>query len=364
MKYVDEFRNRKLINGISEKIKAIMPKRIINLMEVCGTHTQSFFRFGLDELLPQNLRLISGPGCPVCVSGQEFIDSAIELSSQRDIIIVTFGDMLRVPGTGSSLEKERARGAKVFIVYSAAEALDIARKNPDKKAVFLAVGFETTAPTIALTILAAKKERLKNLYFLSALKVIPPAMEYLLQDKDLRLDGFLCPGHVSAIIGTKAYEFIPKKYKIPCCVAGFEPLDILKGIYLLLENILEGSPRVTNEYARVVEKQGNLEAQRILREVFRATDAAWRGLGVIPGSGLAIRKEFANFDAEKVFDIKQANRRTGKHATLCRCGDVLKGLITPKACPLFAKACKPDNPIGPCMVSSEGSCSAYYKYRR
>ena len=363
MKYIDEFRNQKSIRKIADKIKAIMPKDKINLMEVCGTHTQSFFRFGLDKLMPQNLRLIAGPGCPVCVSSQEYIDTAIHYAQDKGVIILTFGDMLRVPGTRSTLEKERAQGARVGVVYSALDALVVARRNPQKKVIFLAVGFETTAPTIALSILGAKKEKLQNLFFFSSLKLIPAAMGYLVQDKRLNLSGFLCPGHVSSIIGTKPYEFIPKRYKIGCCVTGFEPLDILEGIYFLIQQIIKNKPTVVNQYIRAVTRQGNLRAQKIVSGVFKICDASWRGLGEISASGLKIKDTFAEFDTEKQFCFSSKLRTPNSKLQKCRCSDVLKGLISPLECPLFLKVCRPENPTGPCMVSSEGACNAYYKYR-
>ncbi|MCK9603717.1 MAG: hydrogenase formation protein HypD [Candidatus Omnitrophica bacterium] len=361
MKYIDEFRNKKLIGKILKKIEALSPKGAINIMEVCGTHTQNFRRFRLDKLLPKNLKFISGPGCPVCVSSQGYIDQAIQLSRQKDTMILSFGDMLRVPGSKTTLEKERARSGNVHVVYSALEGIKLAQQNPGKKIIFLAVGFETTAPTIALSILAAKKQNLKNLFFLSSLKLIPPAMDYLVRDKRLRLSGFLCPGHVSAIIGTKPYEFIPAKFGIGCCVAGFEPLDILEGILVIIEQLIEQRPRVDNQYRRVVTPNGNLKAQQVIAQVFRSNDAFWRGLGKIPKSGLKIKNTFSRFDAENVFGIKEAPG--ARQPARCKCGDVLKGLISPLGCPLFSKRCNPDNPVGPCMVSSEGACNAYYKYK-
>jgi len=362
MRYIDEFRNKNLIQIVVKKIKEIAPKAEINIMEVCGTHTQSFYRFGLDKLLPQNLNLIAGPGCPICVSSLTYIDQAIALAGGKDNIILTFGDMLRVPGTKSTLEKERAKGAQVQVVYSPLDSLVIARRNSDKKVIFLAVGFETTAPAIALSIISARKENLKNLSFFSSLKLIPPAMHYLVKDRRLNLDGFLCPGHVSVIIGTRPYEFIPQKYKIGCCIAGFEPLDILEGIYILVKQTLNHKPTVANQYIRVVKRQGNAKARKIISEVFKVSDASWRGLGKIPKSGLKIRDEFSRFNAERVFRIKRTTNHEPR-TTQCRCGDVLKGLISPLGCPLFSKVCSPDNPVGPCMVSSEGACNAYYKYQ-
>jgi len=362
MKYVDEFRSPKLVNKIAAKISEINPGDKINIMEVCGTHTQNFYRFGLDDLLPKNIRLISGPGCPVCVSPQEYIDSAIQLAKNKNVIIATFGDMLRIPGSASSLEKQKAETGNIRVVYSPLDAVTLAAENPEKKIIFLAVGFETTSPAIALSVLSAKNKKLKNIFFLSSLKLIPPAMRYLLLDQRLQINAFLCPGHVSAIIGTKEYEFIPEKYKRACCVAGFEPLDILEGIYMILEQIIVNEPYVANQYTRVVTKSGNFEAKKIINRVFKICDSNWRGFGVIPDSGLELRKEFSIFSAEKVFPVSQKAQL--KPLKACRCADVLKGLVFPSDCALFAKKCRPDNPVGPCMVSSEGACNAYYKFRR
>lgn len=362
MKYISEYRNKDLIKQVAHYIEGIILPKDIRFMEVCGTHTQNFLRFGLDKLIPAHLKLISGPGCPVCVSTQDYIDRAILYAQLKDVIILSFGDMLRVPGTNSSLEKERARGADVRILYSALDSLEIAEKNPGRKIIFLAVGFETTAPTIALTILGAKKKNIKNLFFFSTLKLIPPAMAHLVSDKRLNIQGFLCPGHVSTIIGMKPYEFIPKKFKIGCCIAGFEPLDILEGLYFLLKQIKENKPSVKNQYRRAVKIQGNTKAKKIIEKVFKVEDACWRGLGRIPKSGLKIRDEFSQFDAEKMFSISDKQYAISDKQKKCRCADVLKGLILPQDCPLFFKVCRPDNPFGPCMVSSEGTCNAYYKY--
>ena len=361
MKYIDEFRNKKLILDTAGRIKEIAPASKVNIMEVCGTHTNSFFRFGLHKLLPKNIRLVSGPGCPVCVSSQQYLDQAICYARHKDTLIATFGDLLRVPGSSSSLEKERAGHGNVDVVYSALEAVELAKKYPKKKVIFLAVGFETTIPTIALSILHAKKKRLRNIFFLCSLKLMPPAMEYLLKDKRLNIDGFLCPGHVSSIIGAKPYEFIPKKYKIACCIAGFEPLDIMEGIYLLLRQIVLAKPSVENQYIRVVTREGNKKAVGMINRVFNPCDTVWRGIGKIPLSGLLIRSEFSEFDATRQLPVK-CREIIDKNAARCRCADVLKGLILPPHCPLFMKLCKPDNPIGPCMVSTEGACNAYYKY--
>jgi len=368
MKYVDEFRNIKLAKRVLKKIKEITSdRRKLNFMEVCGTHTQSFYRFGLDKFLPKNIKLIAGPGCPVCVSTSEYIDAAITIAQKREAIILTFGDMLRVPGNNSSLEKERSKGADVRILYSPLDAVRIAKDNLGKEVVFLAVGFETTTGAIALSILSAKNSKLKNLSFLSSLKLIPPAMSYLLKDKKTNLQGFLCPGHVSAIIGARAYEAVVRKYNIACCVTGFEPLDILEGIYLLLRQLKRGEYRVDNQYSRVVTKNGNRRAQAIIKRVFRVSHGDWRGIGRIPRSGLAIKKQLSWLDAEKrfahIYKAGSGNKKNVREKQ-CRCGDVLKGLISPLSCPLFSRICTPENPIGPCMVSFEGACNAYYKYSR
>ena len=362
MRYIDEFRKLNLIQRAAEAIRKITPEYGINIMEVCGTHTQNFFRFGLDKLLPGNLKFIAGPGCPVCVSAQEYIDKAIAYTQKDKVIVLTFGDMLRVPGTHSSLEKERAKTGNVLVVYSALDAITLARKKPRNKIIFLAVGFETTACTIGLSIMEAEKEKLHNLFFFSSLKTIPAAMNYLLEDKRLNLSGFLCPGHVSAIIGIRPYEFIPKKYGISCCVAGFEPLDILEGIYFIVRQIIKKKPRVENQYKRVVTRAGNLGAQRVIAAVFQESDASWRGLGEIPKSGLKLKKRFLEFDAEEIMPLKIKHRACDSKQKLCRCGQVIKGLITPDECALFRKGCSPENPYGPCMVSIEGTCNAYYKY--
>ncbi|MDP3143459.1 MAG: hydrogenase formation protein HypD [Candidatus Omnitrophota bacterium] len=362
MRYVDEFRNQKLVQKVAQEIKRIAPKnRPINLMEVCGTHTQGFFRFGLKDLIPDSVHLLSGPGCPVCVSGQDYMDQAIELSQRKNVIIATFGDMMRVPGNSSSLEKERSKGAKVWVVYSTLDALRVAEDNPTKRIVFLGVGFETTSPTIAIAIKEARKKDLGNFSVLVSHKLIPPAMKVISQDKKLNIQGFLCPGHVSAIIGSEPYEFIAKKYRLPCVIAGFEPLDILEGIYMLLRQIKDKKSKVEIQYKRIVKPQGNPQARRILKEVFAVCDSNWRGLGIIPQSGLKIRGKYAQFDAQKVFKLKTA---LSKETRGCICGLVLKGIKKPDDCHNFAVICTPENPLGPCMVASEGTCSIYYKYRK
>jgi hydrogenase expression/formation protein HypD len=330
-------------------------------MEICGTHTHSVSRYGIRGSLPPNIRLLSGPGCPVCVTAQSDIDAIIEFSRmEKSVITATFGDMLRVPGRLSTLEKERALGSDIRIVYSPLGALDIARKNR-RPVVLFSVGFETTAPTVAATIMKAKNEGLENFSVFSLHKLTPPAMRALLDSAAISLDGFLCPGHVTAVIGAAAYGFIADDYRRPCVVSGFEPLDILYSLHMLMSQIKEGRSEIEIEYRRVVTWEGNKKAQSVMHEVFEPADALWRGLDSIPLSGLEIRDGYAEFDAKKRFSIRQ--EKTGDSSG-CSCAGVLKGTITPFQCALFANPCAPENPIGPCMVSAEGTCAAYYKYER
>ena len=363
MKYVDEYRDLRLTGKISNEIMTLAggQDRVYTFMEVCGTHTNTFFRFGLRKLLPENVRLLSGPGCPVCVTDTSYLDNAVILARSRDVIIATYGDMLKVPGTDSSLYKEKAEGADVRIVYSSLDALGIAEENPSKKTVFLGVGFETTSPTVALAVLEARKKRTHNFFVYTAHKLIPPAMKQLLKDRGVRIDGFLLPGHVSAIIGTKSYGFL-KKRRMPGVVTGFEPLDMLQGMSMLLGQMKAHKAKVQVQYNRVVRREGNRQAQAVLKKVFTVSGARWRGLGNIPVSGLRLREEFGDFDAERCFKLR--NKSRVKADVGCICPEVLKGKKTPRECGLFAKTCTPDSPKGPCMVSSEGSCSIYYKYNR
>ena len=357
MKYIDEFRDRKLIDKVAKEIRdTVDTRRTYNFMEVCGTHTMSIFRFGLRDILPGNINLISGPGCPVCVTPNEFIDKAIALSRRKNIIIATFGDMFKVPGSRSSLEKEKASGASVKMVYSSIDALDLAKNNPAKEIVFLGIGFETTAPTVAQSILAAKKEEIKNYSVLCAHKTMPQALKVLTEEPGLNLNGFLLPGHVSAIIGVKPYEFLAKRGKT-CVITGFEPLDILQAILMLVR---QDPPRVEIQYTRIINRSGNALAKNSIKKVFEEGASVWRGIGEIRKSGLRIKDEFYNFDAEKRFKVQVPVARD--HAG-CICGDVIKGLRTPLECKLFGKLCNPEHPVGSCMVSSEGTCAAYYKYR-
>jgi len=358
MKLVDEFRNKTIAKRIVGRIKKFDSLKV-NLMEVCGTHTMVIFKQGLKGMLPENVNLLSGPGCPVCVTTQEDIDKAIELAKRKNVIIATFGDMVRVPGTNSSLEEEKGNGADIRVVYSPSEALKIARENPARKVIFLAVGFETTSPLIAASILDARKEKIENFYVFSSHKLIPPAMKALLDSKEVKIDGFICPGHVSVTIGGNAYRFIAQQYNVPCVITGFEPLDVLQSIYMLLNQITEKKAEVEIEYFRAVRPEGNPIAQQLIYEVFEITDVAWRGLGTIPKSGLRLKSEFSNFDAEEEFRPKIEKSKENPD---CACGEVLRGVKRPTQCKLFKKICNPEEPYGPCMVSSEGTCAAYYKY--
>jgi hydrogenase expression/formation protein HypD len=360
MKYLDEFSNREVAQKFITKIKEASSTEI-KLMEVCGTHTVAIFRSGIQNLIPKNISLLSGPGCPVCVTPNKKIDYAIALSREKDVILATFGDMMRVPGSSSSLTKEMSNGSDIHIVYSTMDALKIAQENPSKKVVFFAIGFETTSPTVAASILEAEKLKIRNYYIIPAHKLIPPAMEALLETKELGLDGFICPGHVSTIIGIKPYESISQNYHIPCVITGFEPLDILQSIYFLVKQKEGGLAKVENQYKRCVRKEGNQVALKMLDEVFEIDDSEWRGMGVIRGSGLKLREEYLHFDAEQIFQIETEEPRVPSG---CLCGDVLRGIKIPLECPLFDTICTPEDPQGACMVSAEGSCAAYYKYSR
>lgn len=346
-----------LVQNIQELSKLV--GRDVKLMEVCGTHTMAAFRSGLWQLLPDSVRLVSGPGCPVCVTDPSYLDAAIGLCARPDIIIATFGDLVRVPGTDTSLERERAAGANVRIVYSPSDALVLARECPSKHVVFLGVGFETTTPTVAWAIWRAARDRVSNFSVLCAHKTMPCAMDALLHDKELKIDGFLCPGHVSVITGAHIYRFICERYRIPCVVSGFEAWDILKSVEMLLRQLVDSRAEVENEYSRSVNEYGNAAAQRLTDEVFEPCDSVWRGLGVIPGSGLAIREKYAHFDAAKTLGVQFREAHVNP---LCRCGSVLRGAASPLDCRLFGRPCSPTHPIGPCMVSGEGVCAAYYKY--
>ena len=343
-----------LIAGITR-----MADRPVRLMEVCGTHTVAIFKAGIRQLLPEQVELVSGPGCPVCVTPNDYLDQAIAYSRQDDVIVTTFGDMLRVPGSTSTLAAEKAKGADIRIVYSPLDSLPIAQANKNKKVVFLAVGFETTAPTAAATVLAAAQGRIENFFVLSAHKLVPPALRALLDDNLTKVDGFLLPGHVSAIIGEEPYRFLADEYGTPAVIGGFEPLDILQAVYHLVKQISSGTAELENDYRRIVKPRGNPAAQTMLDKVYCQSDAAWRGIGVIPQSGLSVNKEYSRFDA--TISIPVAAEPLKEHKG-CRCGEVLRGLIKPAACGLFGTVCKPEHPVGACMVSVEGTCAAWHKY--
>jgi len=359
MKYIDEYRDKELVNKLLGQIKLASMKPIA-LMEVCGGHTMSIQKFGIPSLLPDTIKLISGPGCPVCVSDRKYIDQAIAYARLDDVIITTYGDLIRVPGSTSSLDQEKAKGADVRIVYSILDALKIAKDNRDKKIVFLGIGFETTAPSSAAGIVKAQMAGIRNFYVFSSHKIMPPAMEALI-DEGVKLDGYIAPGHVSTITGISIYENIPKKFGLGCVVSGFEPVDLLKAILMLVNQIENNDPKVEIAYTRVVKPEGNIKAQQMLEEVFELRDDWWRGLGILPKSGMKIRDKYVDFDAEAQIPVQVEPTREDKG---CICGEILKGLKNPKDCTLFAKACTPNNPVGACMVSHEGSCHAYYKYNR
>jgi hydrogenase expression/formation protein HypD len=329
----------------------------VQIMEVCGTHTVAISRSGLRDLLPPGVRLISGPGCPVCVTDQSYMDACVHMSHLKGVIVASYGDMLRVPGKLGSLEKSRSEGSEVAVVYSALDAVALACQHPDKHVVFLGIGFETTAPATALALKRAKELNVKNFSVFSAHKLVLPVMLALLPQKDLQIDAFLCPGHVSVILGYRAYEPVAKTGR-PCVVAGFEDMQIMLGLVEILRELVHKEARTCTIYPPVTE-HGNKLAQEVIHEVFRIGDAAWRALGVVPGSGLVIRDEYAEWDTEKRFEVPKF---ASYEMPGCRCGDVICGRKLPPECPLFGKVCTPRNPVGPCMVSSEGSCAAYYRY--
>lgn len=359
MQYIDEFRDREKIISLVNRIRFESHKPM-RIMEVCGGHTMAIHRFGIPSLLPGHIQLISGPGCPVCVTDRRFIDHAIALSRQSDVIITTYGDLIKVPGSSSSLEREKASEADIRIVYSILDALTIAKKNRQKKIVFLGIGFETTAPATAAGIIKAQMAGLFNFYVLSAHKVMPPAMSAIIQ-QGVPINGYLGPGHVSTITGSAMYDFIPDKYNMGVVISGFEPLDILQSIYMLVRQHEANQPKVEIQYSRVVRPEGNGQALELLSEVFELRDDWWRGLGVLPQSGLAIQQKYADLDAEKQFNVEIEPTREDK---ACICGEVLKGIASPSDCRLFGKACSPTDPVGACMVSNEGACAAFFRYRK
>jgi hydrogenase expression/formation protein HypD len=359
MKYLEEFRDLELSRKLAERIRMRVRGHDITLMEVCGTHTMAIHKFGIKGMLPESVKLLSGPGCPVCVTPNEYLDRAVALARRQDVILTTFGDMIRVPGSSLTLERVRAEGADIRVVYSCRDSMGIASKNPGKKVVFLGVGFETTSPTIAATIEEAEREGIENFYVLCGHKLIPPAMKALVENQDVKVRGFISPAHVSTIIGAEPYRFLAQDHGIPCVITGFEPLDILQGILMLADMIIDGKPDVKNQYQRVATLSGNVRAKELLARVFEPCPDSWRGLGEISESGYRIKDSLSHRDARKQIQVEVEPLREHRG---CRCGEILQGLIDPSQCPLYGRVCTPENPVGPCMVSSEGTCAAYYKY--
>ncbi|HEV7935835.1 MAG TPA: hydrogenase formation protein HypD [Actinomadura sp.] len=363
MRFVDEYRDAEKARALAASIAALCePGRSYKFMEVCGGHTHTIYKHGLEDYLPDNVTLVHGPGCPVCVIPMGRVDDTIHIAEQPDVIMTSFGDMMRVPGGRGSFFDSKAQGADIRMVYSPLDALKIARSNPDKKVVFMAIGFETTAPSTAMTVLRAKAEGLRNFSIFCNHVTIIPAIKAILDSPDFRLDGFIGPGHVSTVIGCRPYDFIARDYGKPLVVAGFEPLDILQSIHMLLEQLAEGRSEVENQYGRVVPWDGNPKALRVIGETMELRSYfEWRGLGSISQSALQVRESYAEFDAERIFEIPGVRVADPK---ACQCGEVLKGVLKPWECKVFGTACTPETPIGTCMVSSEGACAAYYNFGR
>lgn len=359
MEILKELKNINISQNLLNNINKSYDSKI-SIMEVCGTHTNVILKSGLKDILTDNIKLINGPGCPVCVTPQGYVDTAIELSKRKDVIITTFGDLIRVPGSYSTLAKEKAKGMDIRIVYSPLDSIKIAEENPKKEVVFLAIGFETTAPIIALSIKIAMEKNIKNFSILNSIKTMPEAMESLILNPNVKIDGFLCPGNVATIIGEKPFIEIANKYKIPMVIGGFEVNDILASIYTIIKMKKENDYGLINLYSRLVKENGNEEAKELLNSIFTLNESTWRGLGKINNAGLKLNDNYKNFDSLYKFKIKmkESNINNG-----CSCGEILLGIKEPIECKLFKKVCTPLNPIGACMVSDEGTCSAYYKYR-
>ena len=360
MKFLDEYRNADIARGLIAEIKREARGQWV-LMEICGGQTHTIMRYGLDELLPSNIELVHGPGCPVCVTPLETIDKALELAARPEVILVSYGDMLRVPGSATDLFTVKARGGDVRIVYSPIEALKIARQNPERKVVFLAVGFETTAPANAMAIWQARKESIGNFSVLASHVLVPPAIRALMTSAHCRVNGFIAPGHVCTVMGYEEYEALVRDFRIPIVVGGFEPVDLLEAVLMLVRQLEKGEARAENQYVRSVNYRGNLPAQRVVQEVFEIADQKWRGIGTIPASGLRIRDEYGDYDASRLFGLASI---TVEEPAECISAQVLQGLKKPTDCPAFGMRCTPQNPLGAPMVSSEGACAAYYNYRR
>ncbi len=361
MKFIDEYRQSDIAFRLADKI-AGMTDKPLKLMEVCGGHTHTIFKYGIEDLLPPNIEMIHGPGCPVCVIPLGRTDDCISLALQPDVIFTTFGDMMRVPGSSTNLLDAKAQGADVRMVYSPLDALKIAKTNPERHVIFLALGFETTSPSTAMTILQATKDKVENFSVFCNHIMIVPSLKAMLDSPDLQLDGFVGPGHVSTVIGTRCYEFVPEQYGKPLVVTGFEPLDVLQSVYMIVKQIVEGRADIENQYGRVVMRDGNRKALEVLSEVFEPRDFfEWRGLGSIPHSGMKLKPKYSPFDAELKFEVPGLRIADPK---ACQCGEILKGVKKPWECKVFGTACTPETPIGSCMVSSEGACAAYYNFGR
>jgi hydrogenase expression/formation protein HypD len=360
MKYIDEYRDAKLAHALAAEIAQATTRPWV-LMEICGGQTHTIMRYGLDDLLPKAVELVHGPGCPVCVTPLETIDKAIELASRTDVTLVSYGDMLRVPGSRSDLFRAKAAGGDVRIVYSPTEALKMAKALPERKVVFLAIGFETTAPANAMSVWQAKREGVHNFSMLASHVLVPPAIRALLTSDSNRVNGFIAPGHVCTIVGCDEYEALVREFRIPIVVGGFEPVDLMASVLMLVKQLECGAARLENQYVRSVNYEGNLPAQRVVAEVFEVADQKWRGIGTIPKSGLQLRSEYAAFDASQVFGLADI---VADEPAECISAQVLQGLKKPHDCPAFGMRCTPENPMGAPMVSTEGACAAYYQYRR
>jgi len=360
MKYLDEYRDVRIARALLAEIAQAARGHWV-LMEICGGQTHTIMRYGLDELLPPNIELVHGPGCPVCVTPLETIDKALELAARPDVILVSYGDMLRVPGSASDLFTIKAKGGDVRVVYSPTEALKIARKNPDRGVVFLAVGFETTAPANAMAVWQAKAEKIHNFSVLVSQVLVPPAIRALMTSPECRVNGFIAPGHVCTVMGYEEYEGLVRDFHVPIVVGGFEPVDLLESVLMLVRQLEKGEARAENQYVRSVNYQGNLPAQRVVKEVFEIADQKWRGIGTIPASGLRVRDAYSDYDASRIYGLASI---TAEEPAECISAKVLQGLKKPTECPAFGMRCTPHNPLGAPMVSSEGACAAYYNYRR
>ncbi len=360
MKFLDEYRDEEMVSRMVDKIHRLVKHPWV-IMEVCGGQTHTIVKYGIDELLPKGVTLVHGPGCPVCVTPLEMIDKALEIASRPDVIFTSFGDMLRVPGSRRDLFAVKSQGGDVRIVYSPLDALKIAQNNPSKKVVFFAVGFETTAPANAMAVWQAHRLGIKNFSILVSHVLVPPSMASILQSPYNRVQGFLAAGHVCTVMGWREYEPIAARYKVPIVVTGFEPLDILEGVYMTLKQLEEGRAEVENQYVRAVRREGNIPAQKLILSVFEVSDRKWRGIGIIPKSGYKLKYEFREHDAERIFDVDSIE---AEESSMCISGQVLKGLKKPHECLAFGKQCTPEHPLGATMVSSEGACAAYYNYGR